>query len=256
MASKRSCPRWVTRQCWAFVATLVTTIFLGLAIGEPWYIISERGAYGLIKEGVPIVNTGDALILLGWEGAYVHYTLKEKGETLKKERFTTSWFDFNDSRPMNYYMATMSLLIVAFVLCVALGVSILFGLMIYRKRTDVCCGGRTKWILLGLSVVLFIFGLLSWTIFFGITSGLDKAQFNDCPTHKYWCDSFAGVETVTIPGYGVSKIYWGPTDGWIFGVLANAGMIVIMALLLITKNQRRRYAKLGQVEENTEAITL
>ena len=64
------CPHWCTRQCWAFVATLLAVIFFIVALALPWYGIAERGTYAL-----PASNTtseGDLISSFYWTG-YVIY---------------------------------------------------------------------------------------------------------------------------------------------------------------------------------------
>jgi hypothetical protein len=236
------CPHWVSRQCWAFVAAVFTGIFLVIALALPWFNIAMQDQYAIVPpNGQPIVGQGDAVIVLYWPGAYVQYTPKDQDA----EHFTINWDDLSDSKPKNFYMATMGLSIIALILCAGVGFSILFCLMIrsFRQRVDECCAGWTKWVIFAFAVILFIFGLVSWALFFGITSGLKDANFNQCGGH-YWCDSFLGEEKID-ESLGGGHIYWGPSVGWIFGILANAGMVFVLVLVLATKGHHHHYTQLG-----------
>lgn len=236
MTLKQAC---FTRQCWAFVLSLLMMGVLIIALATPWYTLEESN-YFIFP---PDEGAGDALINFYWNGVVIVFEpYKDKSWT---KTYSWDYFDENgsDARTAKQaYLLTMAFTVLTLLLTALLSLLILFCLIIksFRKKLDQIFDYKTKWIVFFTGFLVFVLAMVSWSIFFDFQQGLADMNFGGCEG-QWWCGAFVGVSNMTFENTAgetvTMNLSWAPSVGWVFGLGSTVVSFWLAFLLFVVKQE-------------------
>ncbi|ELR19713.1 uncharacterized protein ACA1_200100 [Acanthamoeba castellanii str. Neff] len=218
------------------MATLLAVIFFIVALALPWYGIAERGTYSL--PGSNTTSEGDLISSFYWTGFVIYINPKDGSDSTEEY----SWNDLKEisgkssNRPQTVYFACMALAGVSLVLSILVSCFIFCCLMrrSARRSLEESCGNCPKWSIFLASLLSFLTAVASWGALFAFPTALDDIDFLKCKG-EYWCGSFVGSKDIGSD----SNLYWAPSIGWVFAVMASVwGLIGCALALLVPKTHQ------------------
>jgi len=221
---------YASRQCIAFMMTMVSIFCLIVATSTSWYFIWSKGVE--ISQG----KRGDTVTYFVWTGLEVHNSPYDAPSSTHDLR----WKDLPSSRPKEVYINSQAMVLVALGLSLLLMLLILFGLMVDRtaKLFQKVFKNQTKAVAVMLGGLVILFTILAWTLYLRFPSALNDADYCVPPfisggKGRYWCEDFAGIKKNVGP-YN-SSYTWYPALGWLFAILGMAFACGSSFLTLIVK---------------------